>query len=149
MNQIRTVVINNKTIRLLLKIVLVYLMVIIVYAMMAFSEPLQRHIGTQHTYLTSLSVVDMGHVRSCQLVRGSLVEIRGCPIAFIIGEGILIPGMFHKVGMILVHLTTHNHSRIGVSPGIYLKAVTFLWIEVGLEDQSAARHIHVQTDHAL
>ena len=56
--------------------------------------------------------------------------------------------MYQIVGMFFIHLSAPDDAG-RVAPGIDLKAMTFLGIDVGLKDQSATRHIHVLIDHTF
>ena len=123
-------------------------MVLAVDALMALSEPLQRHVGSQHAHLAPLTVVDMRQIARRQLPRGGTVEVGWCPVALRIIKGTPVPCVYQVVGVILVHLPAFDH--VGrVAPGIDLKVMAFLGEDVGLEDESAARHILVLSHHAL
>ena len=80
-----------------------------VFLLMTLAQPLQRHVGTQHTHLPATLVADMSQVGRRELLRGSTVQIRGCPVVFLLFEGSLIPGMHQEVGMPLVHLLASDH----------------------------------------
>ena len=68
MNQIGSVVINDKAVRLLLETLFKLFMVFIVNALVSLPEPFQRHVSPQHAHLATLCIVDMRHVGRCQLL---------------------------------------------------------------------------------
>ena len=90
----------------------------------------------------------MGQVGGGEHLRGCTVEVRGRPVIFRIFKSILVPLMHQEVRMLLVHLAPLDHT-CRVAPGIDLEVVAFLRKEVGLEDQTAARHIHILGNHPL
>ena len=148
MDEVSAVAVDNEAVRLLFEAFLITGMNHGIFLLMAQTEPLQRHIGTQHTDLAALMVADMGEVSGRKLLRGCPVEIRGCPLILGLVESVLIPGMHQEIGMILIHLLTLDHA-VRIAPGVDLETVAFMGVEVWLEDQSAARHILIQGNHAL
>ena len=109
MDEVGAVVIDDETVRLLRKALLVTLVDLGVFPVMTLTQPPQRHVGTQHTHLPATLIVDMGQVGRRELLRGSTVQIRGCPVVFLLFEGSFIPGMHQEVGMTLVHLLASDH----------------------------------------
>lgn len=75
MDQVGTVIVDDKAVRLLLETLLEAFVVFPVNALMPLPEPFQRHVSPQHAHSVALGVVDMSHVGCRQLVRGRPVEI--------------------------------------------------------------------------
>ena len=68
MDEVCAVDIYDETVRLVLESLLEAFVVLGIYTLMPQPEPFQRHVGTQHTYLSPLMVMDMSHIGRCQLL---------------------------------------------------------------------------------
>ena len=148
MNQVGSVIVNDKAVRLLLKALFEPFMVFRINAPMPLPKPFQRHVSPQHTHLAALGIVDMRHVGRRQLLRGRSVEIRRSPVTLLVFECSLIPHMLQVVRVVLVHLPAHSPPRC-VTPSIDFVVMPLLRIEVWLEYQPATRHILVLSHHPL
>ena len=148
MNQAITVFINDKTVRLGTNAFFVKSVVCFINFLMALAKPVQRHIGTQHTYLPPLMVVNMNQISNGQLLRSRTVEIWRRPTTFFFLESGLIPRVYQKVGMGFVHLLAMDGARPFL-PSINFVVMTFLGKDIRFENQATTRHVLVKRHHTL
>ena len=147
-NQVVALLVYNEAVRLLLSALLEAFVILGVYPLVPQSEPFQRHVSSQHAHLAPMMVADVCKVGGGELLRGGSVIIGWGPVAFRLLEGFLVPLVGQEVGVLLVHLPASDHV-LWVAPGVYLEIVPAVWIDVWLEDQPAARHIHILSHHTL
>ena len=68
MDQVGAIDVDDEGVRLVLEVFLETFVVLGIQALMPLPEPFQRHVCSQHTDLTALIIVDMGHVGGSELL---------------------------------------------------------------------------------